>query len=53
MKRNRPGPMKLLYLAPHQIWPINSGARLRNYQLVRQLPKEIENHANRSNLPPR
>jgi glycosyltransferase involved in cell wall biosynthesis len=29
--------MKLLYFAPHQIWPINSGARLRNYQLAKQL----------------
>jgi glycosyltransferase involved in cell wall biosynthesis len=29
--------MRLLYFAPHQIWPANSGGRLRNYQLARQL----------------
>ena len=29
--------MKLLYFAPHQIWPLNTGARLRDYQLARQL----------------
>lgn len=29
--------MRLLYFAPHQIWPINTGARLRDYQLARQL----------------
>lgn len=29
--------MKLLYFAPHQIWPVNTGARLRDYQLARQL----------------
>jgi glycosyltransferase involved in cell wall biosynthesis len=29
--------MKLLYFAPHQLWPINTGARLRDYQLARQL----------------
>jgi polysaccharide biosynthesis protein PslH len=29
--------MNLLYFAPHQLWPINSGARLRDYQLARQL----------------
>lgn len=29
--------MKLLYFAPHRIWPLNSGARLRDYQLARQL----------------
>jgi sugar transferase (PEP-CTERM/EpsH1 system associated) len=29
--------MKSLYFAAHQFWPINSGARLRNYQLARQL----------------
>jgi len=29
--------MKLLYFAPHQISPINSGGRLRDYQLARQL----------------
>jgi glycosyltransferase involved in cell wall biosynthesis len=29
--------MRILYFAPHQIWPINTGARLRDYQLARQL----------------
>jgi polysaccharide biosynthesis protein PslH len=29
--------MDLLYFAPHQIWPLSSGARLRDYQLARQL----------------
>src|SRR5882724_7602637 len=29
--------MKLLFFAPHQIWPTNTGARLRDYQLARQL----------------
>jgi sugar transferase (PEP-CTERM/EpsH1 system associated) len=32
--------MKSLYFAAHQIWPTNSGARLRNYQLARQLATE-------------
>lgn len=29
--------MRLLYFTPHQVWPSNSGARLRNDQLARQL----------------
>ena len=29
--------MKILYLAAHQMWPLNTGARLRDYQLARQL----------------
>lgn len=29
--------MKLLYFAPHQIWPANTGARLRDYHLAREL----------------
>jgi glycosyltransferase involved in cell wall biosynthesis len=29
--------MRLLYFAPHQIWPLNTGARLRDYHLARQL----------------
>lgn len=29
--------MKLLYFAPRQIWPANTGARLRDYHLARQL----------------
>src|ERR1700731_4874449 len=29
--------MKLLYLAPHKIWPLTSGNRLRNYHLARRL----------------
>jgi len=30
-------PMRLLYFTPQQIWPVNSGSRLRNYNLARQL----------------
>src|SRR5579863_9536835 len=29
--------MRLLYFTPHQLWPANTGSRLRNYQLARQL----------------
>jgi polysaccharide biosynthesis protein PslH len=29
--------MRILYFAPHQILPANTGARLRDYQLARQL----------------
>jgi polysaccharide biosynthesis protein PslH len=29
--------MRLLYFAPHQIWPLNTGARLRDFQLARRL----------------
>lgn len=29
--------MKTLYFAAHQLWPLTSGARLRNYQLACQL----------------
>src|SRR5678809_667162 len=29
--------MRLLYFAPHQVFPVNTGARLRNYHLARQL----------------
>jgi glycosyltransferase involved in cell wall biosynthesis len=29
--------MKSLYFASHKIWPLNSGARLRDYQLAQQL----------------
>ena len=29
--------MRLLYFAPHKIWPVNTGARLRDYHLARQL----------------
>jgi sugar transferase (PEP-CTERM/EpsH1 system associated) len=29
--------MRLLYFTPQQIWPVNSGSRLRNYNLARQL----------------
>ena len=32
-----PDSMRSLYFAPHQIWPTNTGARLRDYQLARQL----------------
>jgi glycosyltransferase involved in cell wall biosynthesis len=37
-KPTRPDrPMKILFFSPHQIWPINTGGRLRDYQLARQL----------------
>ncbi len=29
--------MRILYFAPHQIWPLNTGGRLRDYQLARRL----------------
>ena len=29
--------MKILYFAPHQFWPLTTGARLRDYQLARKL----------------
>lgn len=29
--------MRLLYFAPHQIWPVNTGARLRDYNLSMHL----------------
>jgi sugar transferase (PEP-CTERM/EpsH1 system associated) len=29
--------MKVLYFAPHQLWPATTGARLRNYHLARGL----------------
>lgn len=29
--------MKCLYFAAHPLWPVTSGARLRNYELARQL----------------
>jgi sugar transferase (PEP-CTERM/EpsH1 system associated) len=29
--------MNLIYFAPHHIWPLNSGGRMRNYRLARQL----------------
>lgn len=29
--------LRSLYFTPHQIWPVNTGARLRNYQLARWL----------------
>ena len=29
--------MTTLYFAPHRLWPANSGAQLRNYQLARSL----------------
>jgi len=31
--------MRILYFAPHQICPVNTGARLRDYHLARQLAK--------------
>ena len=32
-----PCAMRLLYFTPNQVWPANTGARLRNYHLARQL----------------
>lgn len=29
--------MRILYLAPHEPWPLNTGARLRDYHLAREL----------------
>lgn len=29
--------LRILYFAPHQLWPANTGARLRDYHLARQL----------------
>jgi sugar transferase (PEP-CTERM/EpsH1 system associated) len=37
LHEHAPSPLRLLYFAPHQAWPINTGGRLRNYQLARQL----------------
>ena len=34
--------MKLLYCAPHQLWPPNTDARLRDYQLARRLAARCE-----------
>jgi glycosyltransferase involved in cell wall biosynthesis len=31
------GALRILYIAPHQIWPTNTGSRLRDYQLAQQL----------------
>src|ERR1035438_733281 len=30
-------PVKILHFATHQTWPLTTGARLRDYQLARQL----------------
>ena len=35
-------PIKLLYFAPRQIWPVNSGARLRDNQLAVRLAARAE-----------
>jgi glycosyltransferase involved in cell wall biosynthesis len=34
--------MKSLYFGVHPIWPVNSGARVRDYQLARHLAKSAE-----------
>lgn len=34
--------MRVLFLSPRQAWPINSGAKLREYHLARQLASEAE-----------
>jgi glycosyltransferase involved in cell wall biosynthesis len=33
-------PMRVLYFAPKECWPPNTGARLRNYYLARELARE-------------
>ena len=33
--------MRLLYFAAHQVWPLTSGNRLRDYYLARELAKRI------------
>ena len=38
-RENPPLPVRLLYFAPHQVWPANTGARIRDYQLARQLAR--------------
>ena len=38
---NSAKPMTLLYFAPHQIWPVNTGARLRDYELAGQLARRF------------
>jgi glycosyltransferase involved in cell wall biosynthesis len=52
--------MNLLYFAPHQIWPANTGARLRDYHLARQLAAcssvtfvEMRGAGEESRIPPR
>jgi sugar transferase (PEP-CTERM/EpsH1 system associated) len=54
-----PGSIRLLYFAPHQIWPLNTGARLRDYQLARQLASrcavtfvEMRDAGEESRIPP-
>ena len=54
-----PESMRLLYFAPHQIWPLNTGARLRDYQLARQLAArssvifvEMRNAGEEPRIPP-
>src|SRR2546427_10006070 len=32
-------PMRVLYFAPKECWPPNTGARLRNYYLARELAR--------------
>lgn len=51
--------MKLLYFAPHQIWPANTGARLRDYHLARELATqtsvtfvEMSSAGERKSVPP-
>jgi glycosyltransferase involved in cell wall biosynthesis len=37
LRQDSPSPMRLLYFTSHQMLPINTGGRLRDYQLARQL----------------
>ena len=39
-RRQSSSPMRVLYFAPKECWPPNTGARLRNYYLARELARE-------------
>src|SRR5947209_20192817 len=34
--------MRVLYFAPHQLWPVTSGARLRDYHLASGLAERCD-----------
>jgi sugar transferase (PEP-CTERM/EpsH1 system associated) len=51
--------VRLLYLATHEPWPLNTGARLRDYHLARELARRaavtyagVRNEADRESLAP-
>lgn len=37
-----PKPLRILYLCPHDPWPLNTGARLRDYHLAKELARTAE-----------